>query len=98
MQIATNDTISHILNKTVPSWLPQNRLKKWGSEFKNSDGNLPKTTINGTKISYAEYDIQNTRTNNGAGIDRIVVGSDGRMYYTGTHYGDTGGKPFVRIK
>lgn len=41
---------------------------------------------------------KNTRGTNDAGVDRVVVGSDGRMYYTGTHYGDTGGKSFVRIK
>ncbi|WP_434354353.1 ribonuclease domain-containing protein [Psychrobacter sp. HD31] len=41
-------------------------------------------------MTYKEYDIQNVRDGLGAGTDRIVVGSDGRMYYTGTHYDSFG--------
>lgn len=95
---AANDTISHINKGTKPSWLTPDRRRKWGSKYENLNGALPQTTSNGTQITYKEYDIKNTRGTNNAGIDRIVVGSDGRMYYTGTHYGDNGGKPFGRIK
>lgn len=98
IKLAANQTIAAISSGTRPSWLAAERGQKWGSEFKNSRGDLPKKTASGETITYKEYDIQNVRDGQGAGIDRIVVGSDGCMYYTGSHYGDTGGKAFGRIK
>ncbi|WP_376751576.1 ribonuclease domain-containing protein [Psychrobacter sanguinis] len=62
------------------------RRKKWGSNYDNRNKVLPSKDKNGNNITYKEYDIPNMRDGLGAGIDRIVVGSDGRRYYTGTHY------------
>ena len=97
-QDAVNDTLSNINSGQRPSWLPSNRRNKWGSEFHNSRGDLPTRDGNGNAITYREYDVQNTTGAPGAGSDRIVTGSDGRTYFTGTHYGDNPGKPFVRIE
>ena len=96
---ATNNTLADINSGRQPEWLDRNGRKRWGSEFKNKDGDLPRVDASGKDITYEEYRIRNTRPNEtGAGVDRIVVGSDGRRYYSGTHYGDNPGRAFVRIK
>jgi hypothetical protein len=96
-KIAVNDTLSNINYGTRPEWVLPHRRNKWGSNFRNAKGDLPEFDSQGNEITYKEYDVRNT-SSDGAGRERIVVGSDGRVYYTGTHYGDIPGKPFVRIK
>ena len=48
---------------------------------------MPRKDANGNPITYREYDI-NPAPQNGAtrGNERMVVGSDGKAYYTRDHY------------
>jgi guanyl-specific ribonuclease Sa len=48
---------------------------------------LPRTTSNGTPITYREFDVHAHTPGVNRGAERIVVGSDGRAYYTSDHYG-----------
>nr|WP_313906199.1 ribonuclease domain-containing protein [Rhizobium leguminosarum] len=93
-----NDTMSNINSGTIPSGASSVR---WGIAFSNKEGVLPVKTPSGDPISYKEYRVANP--NSSAPEDnvyRIVVGSDGRKYFTGTHYGQAklGSKAVVRIK
>jgi hypothetical protein len=99
-QDAVNDTLSHINNGTVPEGLGH----KWGDEFKNEDRVLPEIGVGGFKdpITYKEYKVAPPPNEYNIGTWRIVQGSDGSTYLTGSHYGRRqDGKqerPFVRIK
>jgi hypothetical protein len=57
-----------------------------GFPFGNYEGRLPKQDAAGKAITYTEYDVNGY---NGAKRDaeRVVVGSDGRCWYTSDHYG-----------
>lgn len=98
LKLSANQTLDWINKGERPPWLATRRGQKWGSTFENTNKDLPTETATGKAITYKEYDMQNVRGTDGPGIDRIVVGSDGRKYYSGSHYGDTGGKAFGRIK
>jgi guanyl-specific ribonuclease Sa len=91
------DTLSHINSGTVPTG-PTG--KRWGIPFENREGHLPLKDADGNLIDYFEYRVAPVPGAQGAGTERIVTGTDGARYYTGTHYGtaDFGVKPFVRIK
>lgn len=66
---------------------------KGGGVFKNKNGKLPKRDSNGNPITYKEYDIKERPTGGaGRGKDRVVIGSDGKKYFTKDHY-----KTFVEI-
>lgn len=61
-----------------------------GGTFQN-DGRgggqvLPRTTSNGTPITYREFDVHPHTPGVNRGTERIVVGSDGKAYYTDNHY------------
>jgi guanyl-specific ribonuclease Sa len=61
-----------------------------GRNFEN-DGRLggqvlPRTTSNGAAITYAEYDVNPLTPGVRRGTQRLVIGSDGRAYYTSDHY------------
>ncbi len=61
-----------------------------GANFAN-DGRgsgqvLPKTEANGKAITYKEYDVNPYTTNKERGLERVVMGSDGKSYYTSDHY------------
>ena len=65
--------------------------------FSNKEARiLPTHSNDGNKIAYTEYKVRRLfRTQNqvnDVGIERLVIGSDGSMYYTPDHY-----KTFVRI-
>lgn len=70
--------------------------RKWG----NRDGKLPQVDANGDTITYREFDVNNyvPPTRDG---ERFVVGSDGSVWYTDSHYGDgtsiNGYDDFVRV-
>lgn len=57
------------------------------NDGRNSTKVLPRKDKNGKKIEYREYDI-NSHPQHGAGrgLERMVIGSDGRAYYTREHY------------
>ena len=61
-----------------------------GSFANDGRGNgqvLPKTTEDGTPITYKEYDVHPYTRGVNRGQERIVIGSDGSRYYTPDHYG-----------
>jgi len=62
-----------------------------GFPFGNYEGKLPKTA-GGKPIKYTEYDVNNY-DGKGRDAERVVVGSDGRCWYTSDHY-----KNFVEVK
>ena len=47
---------------------------------------LPKTDVNGNAITYKEYDVNPYKQGANRGAERVVVGSDGKSYYTENHY------------
>ena len=69
----------------------------WG----NRDGQLPTVDMDGNSITYREFDVNNY---NGVSRDgeRFIVGSDGSVWYTDSHYGQgeslNGINDFVQIK
>ena len=61
-----------------------------------SRGALLPRIRNGQRITYTEHDVQElpNRTNGAnRGTKRLIKGSDGRVYYTNSHY-----KNFIRIR
>lgn len=64
------------------------RYSQDGTVFRNSEGLLPKEGAG----YYTEYTVENSAYAN-RGVERIVVGANGEMYYTPDHYGS-----FVRIR
>ncbi len=71
---------------------------KWAVPHKNLEGNLPKLDAAGKQITYHEYYLpKNPGDNTKWGANRLVVGSDGSVYVTTTHYGQSGNPPFVYI-
>ncbi|WP_200809718.1 ribonuclease domain-containing protein [Papillibacter cinnamivorans] len=75
---------------------------KAGKLYQNADDLLPKTDSAGYRITYREFDINSPTQNFGRDAERFVVGSDGSVYYTDSHYGQrispAGLPPFVKIK
>ncbi len=65
------------------------RFSKDGTTFRNDQGLLPQR---GTGY-YSEWTVEPAPGSPGRGTERLVVGSDGDIYYTHNHYGS-----FVRIK
>ncbi len=47
---------------------------------------LPETTSSGNPITYKEYDVNPRVEGVNRGTERVVIGSDGRAYYTNDHY------------
>ena len=47
---------------------------------------LPRTKPDGSPITYNEYDVNPYTPGVNRGAERLVVGSDGRSYYTSDHY------------
>jgi len=63
---------------------------KGGGAFLN-DGRsgtqvLPKVDASGVPVTYREFDVNPLRRGVNRGAERIVLGSDGKAYYTGDHY------------
>ena len=75
---------------------------KAGAIYKNLTGYLPKTDANGRPITYREFDVNNRKPGVKRDSERFVVGSDGSVYYTDSHYGENdspgGLPPFIKIK
>ena len=63
---------------------------KGGSKFANdgrdASATLPKTTADGTPINYKEYDTTPKVQGVDRTAERVVIGSDGKAYYTSDHY------------
>ena len=87
-------TLSYIDSGTIPSG---NLARKWGTTFKNLEGELP--GAQGSTSPYLEYRVAPSAGQAGAGTNRIVVNSQtGEVYYTWTHYGDSGTPAFVKVR
>lgn len=84
---------AHIREGTPPDW-----EGKWGDPHRNRERNLPEETADGTPITYQEYYLPKSPGDSTRwGTNRLVVGSDGRVYLTTTHYGESGDPPFVYL-
>ena len=72
-----------------------------GRRWANRNSQLPTVDANGNPTTYREYDVNNY---NGFSRDseRFIVGSDGSVWYTDSHYGEgtslNGIADFVQIK
>jgi len=87
-------TVSQIDAGTKPGGSLSN---KWGTKFKNWDGDLP--GARGDASPYREYRVAPPAGTSSAGPLRVVVNHvTGEMYYTWTHYGDSGAPAFVKIR
>jgi len=65
----------------------------WGITYKNKGGHLPKLGKGG----YKEFKIAGPSNAKNDNVFRMVVGKNGKMYYSNTHYGqnkDVSGKTF----
>jgi guanyl-specific ribonuclease Sa len=93
---AVLDTLEMIEGLAPPPAPGSLQAVQWGTTFGNREGFLP-TWAGQAADYYHEYTVllpgQSQR-----GLLRIVTGDNGEMYYTWTHYGTTGGVPFVRIR
>lgn len=47
---------------------------------------LPRADAAGRPITYKEYDVHPYQPGVNRGPERLVVGSDGKAYYTNDHY------------
>ena len=79
------DTLAHIKKTGNPPY-----KVKGGKTFKN-DGRegsqlLPNEDASGNPITYKTYDGNPKQTWVNLGTERIVIGSDGKAYYTDDHY------------
>jgi guanyl-specific ribonuclease Sa len=87
---ALDATVGHIDAGTIPSGPTST---KWGTTFHNNEGFLP------SGGAYTEYRVAAAPGTSGAGPLRVVVDANtGSMYYTWTHYGDSGMPAFVQIR
>lgn len=57
-----------------------------GRQFMNYEKLLPEEDENGNKISYQEWDVNPKIVGKNRGKERLVTGSDGRVYFTNDHY------------
>ena len=78
--------------KKIAKWVRKNigkkfpGTKKGGGIWHNRDNDLPTHDKNGNPITYSEYDVNPTPKGSTRDAERIVVGSDGKTYYTNDHY------------
>jgi hypothetical protein len=94
-EAALLDTLSHIDAKTVPQGPTATR---WSVPFNNNEGELP--GLAGARPKpYTEYRVAPAPGVSGAGVRRVVVdNASGNIFYTWTHYGQSGDPAFVIIR
>jgi len=73
-----------------------------GGGWDNDKNQLSTTDSSGNTITYREFDINNKVPGVKRDGERFVVGSDGSIYYTDSHYGEGDSlnnlPDFVKIK
>jgi hypothetical protein len=98
------ETMSYIMNGEKPpkplGYKPNPKYNKWGVEYRNDTKTLPTVDKSGNPITYREYRVRTPQGDEN--VHRVVVGSDGKCYYSNTHYGDTierdgSGIPFYEV-
>lgn len=79
-------TATHVIANggTPPPGYVGGRL--YGNGRNPADMILPTQDSAGNPITYREYDVHPRVPGVNRGAERIVIGSDGRVYYTNTHY------------
>jgi hypothetical protein len=87
------ETMSYIMNGEKPpkklGYNPNPEYNNWDVEYRNDTKILPVVDKSGNPITYREYRVRSLKKGSEHNVHRIVVGSDGRYYYTGTHYGES---------
>ena len=73
--------VDHILRKKSPP-----HGYKGGRFYKNENMKLPVKGSQGKSLTYREYDTHPRVKGINRGNERIVIGSDGRIWYTHDHY------------
>jgi hypothetical protein len=84
-QLATTTKCRGVLN-TIRATGKAPEGFKGGQVFKNKEGLLPTLDKSGKSITYREWDVNPLKKGVDRGAERIVTGSDGRVYYTTDHY------------
>jgi RHS repeat-associated protein len=79
------EVLNHVQTKKSPP-----AGYKGGTQYAN-DGRmngqvLPRNDALGNPVTYREYDVNPYQTGVNRGTERIVIGSDGKAYYTDNHY------------
>jgi guanyl-specific ribonuclease Sa len=64
-----------------------------GRIYGNYDGQLPRYSPRRKRIEYREWDVRPKAEGRNRGVERLVTGSDGRVWYTADHY-----RTFVEVK
>lgn len=64
-----------------------------GRIFGNYEGLLPRYHTNRKRIEYREWDVRPRAEGRNRGAERLVTGSDGRVWYTADHY-----RTFLEVK
>lgn len=64
-----------------------------GRHFGNFEQHLPERDAAGNAIEYKEYDVNPKVQGKNRGAQRLVIGDDGRAWYTNNHY-----KSFTEVK
>ena len=79
-----DETMGHILEGTnPPRKIGGSGNREWGKKYENRDNDLPDLGDGG----YKEYRVRPTESGGSNNVHRIVVGKDGNVYYSNTHYG-----------
>jgi guanyl-specific ribonuclease Sa len=64
-----------------------------GRIYGNYDGQLPRYNARRKRIEYREWDVRPKAEGRNRGAERLVTGSDGRVWFTADHY-----RNFVEVK
>lgn len=70
----------------------KNGIVGGGKTFQNREGRLPKGSRR-NRITYTEYDVNPYQNGQRRDAERLVKGSDGRIWYTSNHY-----RSFTEVK
>ncbi len=57
-----------------------------GRIYGNYEGQLPRYNARRKRIEYREWDVRPKAEGHNRGAERLVTGSDGRVWYTADHY------------
>ncbi len=64
-----------------------------GRIFGNYEGGLPRYNARRKRIEYREWDVRPKAEGHNRGAERLVTGSDGRVWFTADHY-----RTFIEVK
>jgi guanyl-specific ribonuclease Sa len=64
-----------------------------GRGYGNYEGQLPRYNARRKRIEYREWDVRPKAEGRNRGSERLVTGSDGRVWYTADHY-----RTFIELK